>query len=76
MPNLDPPHPRWNPESDEHIPVNYNAANFKAGKAANKVALQKELGLPVNPDIPMLVGCSAVCVCLCVCCVYWVKARA
>ena len=26
------------------------------GKAANKAALQQELGLPVDPDVPMLVG--------------------
>jgi hypothetical protein len=48
--------PSWNPETDKHIPVNYSVRNFKAGKAANKVALQKELGLPVDPNIPMMVG--------------------
>ena len=36
------------------IATNYDITNFREGKAANKVALQKELGLPVNPDIPLI----------------------
>jgi glycogen synthase len=48
--------PRWNPASDKFLAANYSIADFKAGKAANKAALQKELGLPVNPDVPLLVG--------------------
>jgi hypothetical protein len=47
---------RWNPETDHHLPTNYSAADFKAGKAANKAALQQELGLPVDPDVPLLVS--------------------
>jgi glycogen synthase len=44
----------WNPASDEHLPQNYNITNFKAGKRACKMALQEELGLPVNADTPLI----------------------
>jgi starch synthase len=44
----------WNPAVDQHLVKNYNTTNFKAGKAACKAALQEELGLPVNPNIPLL----------------------
>lgn len=44
----------WNPAVDKHLPQQYDVTNFKAGKAACKKALQEELGLPVNPDIPMI----------------------
>jgi hypothetical protein len=51
--------PSWSPETDKHLAVNYSLKDLKAGKAANKAALQKELGLPVDPDVPMLVGLGA-----------------
>lgn len=41
------------PENDPAIAKHYNARR-QAGKAANKQALQKELGLPVTKDVPML----------------------
>jgi len=44
----------WDPAQDTMIATNYDITNFREGKAANKVALQKELGLPVNPDIPLI----------------------
>lgn len=44
----------WNPSVDQHLVKNYNITNFKAGKAACKAALQEELGLPVNPNIPLV----------------------
>jgi glycosyltransferase involved in cell wall biosynthesis len=44
----------WNPATDKHIYQTYDINNFTEGKKANKVALQKELGLPVNPDIPLI----------------------
>lgn len=44
----------WNPASDAHLPKNYNITNFKAGKRACKLALQEDLGLPVNADIPLI----------------------
>ena len=43
----------WNPKTDNYIPVKYNAKNMK-GKAAAKEALQKEFGLPQDPEIPVL----------------------
>jgi starch synthase len=44
----------WNPAVDKHLPKNYNITNFKEGKRACKMALQEELGLPVNADIPLI----------------------
>ncbi|GMH34036.1 hypothetical protein BSKO_01870 [Bryopsis sp. KO-2023] len=44
----------WNPIKDKHIVKNYGTDDFVKGKAANKVALQKELGLPQNENIPMV----------------------
>jgi glycogen synthase len=44
----------WNPAIDKHLPKKYNITNFKEGKRACKVALQEELGLPVNPDVPLI----------------------
>ena len=46
------------PGRDPHIAAKYNATTFKAGKAANKEALQKELGLAMDPDTPLLVMIS------------------
>ena len=45
----------FNPETDAHLPTNYNADTFVAGKAACKAALQAEVGLPDAPDVPLLV---------------------
>ena len=45
----------FNPETDPALPFHYNAETFAAGKAACKAALQEEVGLPVNPDTPLLV---------------------
>ncbi|EXC21435.1 hypothetical protein L484_011877 [Morus notabilis] len=43
----------WNPSSDEHIAFHYSAEDL-SGKAQCKIALQKELGLPVRPDCPLI----------------------
>ena len=40
----------YNPKTDSAIYENYDVRNYKKGKAANKAALQQELGLEVNPD--------------------------
>ncbi len=40
----------YNPKTDGFIYANYDVRNYKKGKAANKEAIQKELGLEVNPD--------------------------
>ena len=45
----------FNPETDPALPAHYNADTFVAGKAACKAALQQEVGLPVNPDAPLMV---------------------
>jgi len=44
----------WDPMSDEHIEANYGPGDL-AGKAACKAALQREMGLPEDPDVPLLV---------------------
>ena len=45
----------FNPETDKALPAHYNADTFVAGKAACKAALQEEVGLPVKPDVPLMV---------------------
>lgn len=45
----------FNPETDPAICAHYNADTFIQGKAACKAALQKEVGLPVKPDAPLMV---------------------
>ena len=45
----------FNPETDPALPAHYNAETFVAGKASCKAALQQEVGLPVNPDAPLMV---------------------
>jgi len=45
----------WNPASDSFLGENtFDAENFETGKAACKAALQSEMGLPINPDVPLL----------------------
>lgn len=40
----------WNTETDKLLAQNFNKETVTVGKAANKLALQKELGLEENPD--------------------------
>lgn len=44
----------YNPENDSLITQTYGSVDF-AKKAENKQAIQKEFGLPENPDTPLLV---------------------
>ncbi len=44
----------YNPSKDTAIVKNYDRRNFASGKAENKMALQREYGLPVRADVPML----------------------
>jgi len=44
----------YNPETDKYLDNKYNIRNFITGKRKNKTELQKELGLEVNKDIPMI----------------------
>ena len=43
----------WNPEKDPCIPEPFSAGNM-GGKAKAKAALQKEFGLPEDPEIPVM----------------------
>ena len=43
----------YNPETDSRIACNYSVGNL-AGKAACKESLQKELGLDISPDTPII----------------------
>ncbi len=42
----------WNPSKDTFIAENYSVKNLE-GKAKDKAALQKRMGLPVDPDVPL-----------------------
>ena len=43
----------WNPETDPHLPAHFSLADL-SGKAECKAALQRELGLPVRADVPLV----------------------
>nr|AJG44453.1 granule-bound starch synthase [Lilium davidii var. unicolor] len=45
----------WNPLTDKYITANYDATTVTEAKRVNKQALQAEVGLPVDPDIPVIV---------------------
>ncbi|XP_039067704.1 granule-bound starch synthase 1, chloroplastic/amyloplastic-like isoform X1 [Hibiscus syriacus] len=44
----------WDPATDKYISVKYDATTVTAAKALLKEALQAELGLPVDRDIPLI----------------------
>jgi starch synthase len=44
----------FNPETDSFLTKNYNTSSFEAGKSACKADLQKELGLPAEPNVPLI----------------------
>jgi len=43
----------WDPSSDPHLPAHFDADDL-AGKAENKNALQREVGLPERDDVPLI----------------------
>jgi len=43
----------WNPAADPYLEQSYSARHIE-GKAANKAALQAQLGLEQRPDLPLL----------------------
>lgn len=43
----------WNPARDAHLAQTYTVTD-RTGKAADKAALQREAGLPVAPDVPLI----------------------
>ena len=45
----------FDPETDRNLPAHYSAAQIQPGKAACKKAIQKELGLPQEPDVPLMI---------------------
>ncbi len=47
----------YNPETDEDIAENYTSENSEK-KVANKLALQREMGLPERKDVPLIGICS------------------
>jgi len=42
----------WNTEKNQFLKFHYSAEDF-SGKTEQKIALQREMGLPVNPEIPL-----------------------
>ncbi|PKU26555.1 glycogen synthase GlgA [Telmatospirillum siberiense] len=48
----------WDPRRDPHLPHHYGVDDAGPGKAANKAALQREMGLPEDPAAPLMVVVS------------------
>ncbi len=48
----------WDPAIDPHLPQRYGPDQLVDGKAANKAAVQSDLGLDTNPAAPLLVVIS------------------
>ncbi|XP_038906878.1 granule-bound starch synthase 1, chloroplastic/amyloplastic [Benincasa hispida] len=44
----------WNPTTDKYIPIKFNAETVAEAKALLKEALQAEVGLPVDRNIPLI----------------------
>jgi starch synthase len=45
---------QWDPSTDSALTMNYSVESAEL-RLANKTALQDEIGLPIDPDIPLLV---------------------
>jgi len=45
---------QWNPASDPHLPANFDENNWNLGKADCKSALQMELGLGRDGNVPLI----------------------
>ncbi|CAE8613113.1 unnamed protein product [Polarella glacialis] len=44
----------WDPSTDSNIVRNYSVDDFEHGKQVNKAALQRELGLQIDPDAVLI----------------------
>lgn len=44
----------WDPATDQHLAVNYDVQTAHEKKPLCKQALQREFGLPTNPDVPLV----------------------
>lgn len=44
----------YDPKTDEYLPNHFDETSYSEGKARNKAALQRELGLPVEKDVFLL----------------------
>lgn len=44
----------WDPSEDKHIAQSYSTSDWKTGKRACKEELQRTLGLPIRPEVPMI----------------------
>lgn len=44
----------FDPSTDKALVQKYSIQDYAAGKAANKAAMQRELGLPERPEVPVL----------------------
>ena len=44
----------WDPATDPHLAVNYDRQSWRSGKAANKRALQFEMNIAPDPDVPLI----------------------
>ncbi len=50
---LNAPDVSYNPETDDSLARTFDCSDFMEGKAANKLALQRELQLQIDPDAPL-----------------------
>ncbi len=48
------PQSNQDPRKDRHIVMNYNSKGFLKGKKRNKASFQKEVGLEIKPNAPIL----------------------
>lgn len=44
----------WNPSTDRHLIAHYDVDSAEDGKRVNKMALQAEVGLPQNGEVPLI----------------------
>ncbi len=44
----------WNPQIDPFLPVRFDLSNWQSGKPKCKAELQRELGLPIEPNVPLI----------------------